>query len=238
MRKRQVSALTGIVCVFSLASAAHGFSAEPELEVSGIVQDTKGSVAVVNDTFVREGDTVAGAKIVRITADGVIFRSNDHEFTRKISGTFKNIPPPASSPSPEASAVPPQVSPQRAQQSLPHPETEQEDNEEGQGRAAERPAETIPSMPMLSGPQAELYRSMLKQANDVKARADARAMESYLAAVEMEHPEAGDLVAGMQKGTIDPGTLQRYIAESGVRTSLSAQQLIEAERSWANEKGD
>lgn len=48
---------------------------EPRLELQGLIQDTEGGTrAIINDELVREGDSVRGARVVRITRDCVSLR--------------------------------------------------------------------------------------------------------------------------------------------------------------------
>ena len=56
--------------------------ASPQLCVSGIVFDKK-AVAFVNGIFVREGDTIEGAKVIRIEKSQVTFEYKGKTFIKK-----------------------------------------------------------------------------------------------------------------------------------------------------------
>ena len=88
MERRQSVAACAVIfaasCIFVAAA-----SGEPDLEISGIIKDKNGSLAMINDQIVKEGDTISGAQVIKIEDEGVRFRFEQKEFFRRVSGPFK-----------------------------------------------------------------------------------------------------------------------------------------------------
>ena len=73
-----------------------------DLVISGVFIDTKGGVALVNDSPVTVGETIEGAQVLKITDRGVSFRRNGQEFFQPV----RDVSPFASSEKSTASAAP------------------------------------------------------------------------------------------------------------------------------------
>lgn len=57
----------------------------PSLDVNGIFLDAKSNYAIVNDAIVKEGETVNGVTVGKITKDEVQFKYKEQEFSKRLS---------------------------------------------------------------------------------------------------------------------------------------------------------
>jgi len=108
MSKKYLAGL-GIIGIFSFCFVSMAQCEDPDLQVNGIFLDAKGNTALVNNEVVNEGDTIAGAKIVKITEEGVAFNYQGKEFLRRLTNRSSNQGQPL--PSKAAYSAPASVSP-------------------------------------------------------------------------------------------------------------------------------
>src|SRR5437870_3799977 len=64
---------------------------ESDFDVSGIFPDEKGNVAVVNDLPVNVGSIVEGAKVIKITEDGVYFLKDGKQFFQHVRASNSSV---------------------------------------------------------------------------------------------------------------------------------------------------
>jgi len=88
MERRHSVAACAVIFAASFIFVS-GASCEPDLEISGIIKDKNGSLAMINDQIVKEGDTVSGVQVIKIEDEGVRFSFEKKEFFRRVSGPFK-----------------------------------------------------------------------------------------------------------------------------------------------------
>jgi len=185
-KKRLVAALAVLgASFFVLVSGAY---CEANLEVEGIIKDKKGSLAMINDEVVSEGDTVAGAKVVKIEDDGVLFNYKNQEFFKRVKGSAKTqqpaAPPQASVPKPIASEeVSPEESFMQGQNKL----------MQAQRASMQAVMSQMQSMPAtgIGGVDPQLMQQALQAASAASAQATARQREIYQNIKEMEEGGAG-----------------------------------------------
>lgn len=58
--------------------------------VSSILYSHERHIAIINGEYVKEGDTVQGAKVIKIRPDSVVFRSEQKEFYIPVHTSVKH----------------------------------------------------------------------------------------------------------------------------------------------------
>ncbi len=72
------------------ATSADAAPKAPQLTLSGMVYSVNGSVAIVNNQFLRVGDRIGEYKLVRIAPKEVYMRGEDREIVLKVTDRGKN----------------------------------------------------------------------------------------------------------------------------------------------------
>ena len=66
--------------------AADGVSVVNGYMLNSVMISAKRKLALVNDTFVKQGDSIDGAKVIKIQSNSVILSKREHQFEVKMLG--------------------------------------------------------------------------------------------------------------------------------------------------------